>query len=668
MVSTAIQMTLLDFHFLRPLWLLALPLLALLILVLWQRQRRAAASIWRGLVDPHLLAHLLVGEEGRRRVLPLLLLGGGWTLVVLALAGPVWERLPQPVFSSTGQRVILLDLSLSMNAADLPPSRLARARFELLDLLRASSEGQVALLAFGSEPFVVSPLTGDARTIEAQVPQLTTDLIPVPGPRRTDLALKLAGEMLERARSRGGDLILITDGVGELAGSLDVARALQAAGHRLSVLAVGTMKGAPVPAAKGGFVKDGAGGIQVVRLDPERLRQLATAGKGRYLDAEVGERDTLALTEAGPRLGEPIESTALTTDQWREEGPWLLLILLPLAALAFRRGWLLPVVVLILCLPPRPGLAFDWQDLWSRPDQRAARQFESGAVQASAGQFQDRAWRAAASYRSGDFHAALDSLSGLKGMDADYNRGNALARLGQLQEAADAYEDVLRQAPDQADARHNLELVRKLIAQQNQPDQPNQPPEQSGQKQAGGEGAEPYEGGQGQSQDKPGTDDQKTAQDDQAAAPGAPEPPGEKTEKGETTSAENPKASVQAGDQAGQEAESTAASGSDSGSSDPPDASDFSQDARASGAGTEASEPESHARPALAREAGADQSDHKTDGQPLSTGIAQNSLTPQEREQQQAMEAQLRRVPDDPSGLLRQRFLLQHLRREGRLP
>ncbi|AFL72912.1 VWA domain-containing protein [Thiocystis violascens] len=658
-----------DAHFLRPLWLLAFLPLALLLLILW-RQRQAGASVWRGLVDPHLLPHLLVGEEGQSRRWPLVLLGLGWSLAVLALAGPVWERLPQPLFSTASQRVILLDLSPSMNAADVPPSRLARARFELLDLLHASTEGQAALLAFGPETFVVAPLTGDARTIAAQVPQLTTDLIPVPGPRRTDLALEQAGEMLARAQGQGGDIVLITDGVGELAASLEVARRLQAAGHRLSVLAVGTTKGAPVPTGTGGFVQDTAGGIQIARLQSETLRELARAGKGRYLEAEVGDRDTLTLLAAGPERGERIAETALTADQWREEGPWLLLALLPLAALAFRRGWLLPALLLALMLPPRPGLAFGWPDLWSRPDQRAARQFAAGDAQSAADQFRDPAWRAAARYRSGDYAAALDDLAGLQDPEADYNRGNALARLGQFQEAVDAYEDALKQNPDQADARHNLELVRQLLEQQNPSDRQQNPSEQD---QSNGEGGESSgeERNQGQDQGESGASDRENAQDgDQASEPGESDSRGDQDEGAASASNE---ATEPAGEQTAsqrdeQGSDADAASGRDAGSPNDPDAGDFSPDALNAGTQPDESGPTGDDQAETASSTMTDPADRRPDGEPESSVSAIDSLTPQEREQQQAMEAQLRRVPDDPAGLLRQRFLLQHLRREGRLP
>ncbi|MGE5152961.1 MAG: VWA domain-containing protein, partial [Bdellovibrio bacteriovorus] len=493
-----------ELQLLRPLWLLALlPLLALLVL-LWRGLNQD--QVWRPLVDPHLLPHLLVGSEGSGRGLPLALLALGWLLAVLALAGPVWERLPTPVFTVDAKRVILLDLSPSMNAADVPPSRLARARFEVLDLLGASREGQVALVAYGPEPFVVSPLTRDAQTIADQVPRLASDLIPVPGPRRTDRALEAAAELLAQAGAGAGEVILISDGVSgavnggeaDQARAIATARALAAAGHRVSVLAVGTTQGAPIPGAEGGFANDAGGGIRLSRLDREGLAMLARAGGGRYVEPEAGDRDTRALVDDGPRrASEGPTPEGLTADQWREEGPWLLLALLPLAALAFRRGWLLPVVLLAALLPPNPGWALDWYALWQRADQRGAKALASGDSAAAAVTFSDPAWRAAARYRAGDYAGALKDLAGLGGAESDYNRGNALARRGDLNAAIAAYERALEQAPDLEDARFNLELLRRLKAQQERQEQPES--------QAGGQGDQPPNesqiGDQGSSQE-----------------------------------------------------------------------------------------------------------------------------------------------------------------------
>ena len=673
-------------HFLRPWWFLALLPLAPLIIQLWRRGGQA--GVWRGLVDAHLLPHLLVGEDGGTRRLPLALLAAAWLTAVTALAGPVWERLPQPVFGTATKRVILLDLSASMNAADVAPSRLARARFEVLDLLAATREGQVALIAFGSDPFIVSPLTGDAQTIAAQVPRLTTDLIPVPGPRRTERALALAGELLNQAGGGAGEVILLTDGVtdgptsGGGLGTLvnAAARSLAAAGHRLSVLGVGTTQGAPVPGPNGGFV-DAGSGIGLSRLDPGALETLARAGNGRYVELAAGDQDTQALLAGAAPLTprEVLDQPGLAADQWREEGPWLLLGLLPIAALAFRRGWWLPVIALVLVLPPGPGWAFGWDDLWQRPDQQAARHLAAGEDATAAQRFADPAWRAAARYRSGDYAGALADLTGLTGPDADYNRGNALARSGRLDESIEAYEQAIAQVPDHADARANLEQVKRLRDQQATTAPPPQgtakagdePSKEDGKNGTDGEDQEDGKEAGAKSGASVAPDPQETGQQTSATS-GAAGPSGKQSDpKGATppTASAKPPADESDADPQGTPGDP----GGHSGASTQPTAGDLrpqTQDGETpvSLPGTSGTDADQGPPPAAKAGGQAAQGDpHPPETADLRQAGAAD-LSPQAREQLQALEAQLRRVPDDPAGLLRQRFLLQQLRREGRLP
>ncbi|QGU33117.1 VWA domain-containing protein [Thermochromatium tepidum] len=636
--------------FLRPLWFLALIPIAWLLWRLWHL--RASAEIWSRVVDPHLLPPLLVGEGERAHRWPLVLLGVGWLILVVALAGPAWRQLPQPVFSLGARSVILLDLSPSLDATDVPPSRLGRARFETLDLLEALREGQVGLIAFGPEPFVVSPLTADANTIAAQVPLLATDLVPVPGSRRTDRALERAGELLRRAGGGAGHVILITDGVGNPAGSLESARRLAEAGHRLSVLAVGTLEGAPVPRRGGGFEQDGTGALQIARLERDRLRELARVGEGRYLEASVGTDDTQALIAAAPRPERTIEASSLTTDRWREEGPWLILLLLPLAALAFRRGWLVPVLAAVLLIPPDPALAFGWDDLWWRADQQGMRELAAGRPDAAAERFSDPAWRAAAHYRAGRFQQALDALDGLTGVTAEYNRGNALARLGRLEEAAAAYERVLQQDPNQSDARHNLELVRRLLDQSS----PRNDRTQNGQSQ---------DDPSGKGQKSSSTSEPSDTSKPKASEPGAQEPDAMKpdaSESSETKPNESQGASQNRSSEPDAEADSSPSRERAEQTETKPDAAklspeDSALDDRPAG-------PDSETR----QRAGAKPTQAKSDESPNAPRAASagpDHRSPEEREREQVMEARLRQVPDDPAGLLRQRFLLQHLRREG---
>ncbi len=660
-----------DFHFLRPLWfLMLLPLLWLV----WSLARQGGAhSAWRGVVDPHLLPHLLVEEGGRVRRTPLILLALGWIIGVVALAGPVWQRLPEPVFEAEAQRVIALDISRTMNATDVPPSRLARARFEVLDLLKRAAEGQTALLAYGAEPYVVSPLTNDAKTIAVQVPSLKTDILPVEGKRRTDLALEKAAQLLRQAGSRKGQVILVTDGLARPAAADEAARKLVAEGYRVSVLGVGTEKGAPVPMADGGFLKDARGAILIPRLERGALTALAAAGGGRFVMATFDDADVHSLiAEPGVLQGGKVKRRDLEADQWREEGPWLLLALLPLAALAFRRGWLGPFVLVVLLTPP-PARAFEWQDLWLRPDEQAARALAAGKPAAAAAQFQRPDWRAAAQYEAGDYGEALKALAGTKGAQADYNRGNSFARLGKLEDAVKAYDQALAADPQNADARFNRDLVQKLLEQrkrqqQQKPGQGRSSPQQGKEGQKGKSSS----GQQGQGRKQTGRQGGKQQQAD--AQQGAHSRREQGSGKGtEPQAAKEPKGG-EGRRQPGKTAEG-AGTEKQRQNRQPPTGADAGKQKKA-----QASQAEGERGKAAqtgedkARQQGEGPEPGRADllGSEDRGSPPQNPEAPPQdrakREEAEAMKEMLRRVPDDPGGLLRQRFLLQHLRRIGEMP
>jgi len=450
-----------QFHFLRPGWLLALLLLPALA---WLGLRRGAAQVaLERLVDPALLPHLLHGRAARRR-LPLWLGLSGWTLVVLALAGPTWDHVEQPLYASRAPQVVAISLSQHMLARDVAPSRIARVRYKVHDLLAANRDGLNALIAYAGEAFVVAPLTSDANSLGDLLDALSPDVMPMGGDNAA-AAIELAVKAMRDANAGSGSLVLVTDAAD--AAAEEAARRAAAAGIKVSVLGVGTPQGGPVPLSEGGFLRDARGQVSMAGRDDAALRALAAAGDGRYVPMAADQSDVEAL-QAELRPAPATLAAGMSGDQWRDRGPWLLLPLLPIVALAFRRGWLMLLPLVLLPLLPGQADASGWRDLWQRPDQQAAQALRQGDAARARQLARDPAWQAAAAYRAGDYAAAAKALEPLPGADAAYNLGNALARQGNYPGALDAYDRALKIDPSNEDTRFNRQLVEQMKKQQEQ--------------------------------------------------------------------------------------------------------------------------------------------------------------------------------------------------------
>jgi Ca-activated chloride channel family protein len=558
-------------HFIRPIWLYLLPL-AVVVPWVWKQARRPAGD-WARVCDPHLLRWLSIrqADDGRRsRSAGYWLAGFALLLSILALAGPSWQKLPDTSFAARDARVIALDLSRSMLAEDLRPNRLTRARFRLADLLARTEEGQVGLISFAGDAYVVSPLTNDMNTIANLLPALQPEIIPVAG-SRADRALEMAAALLERSGLSRGEILLVTDSASSADAAM--ARRLRDEGIFTSVLAVGTSDGAPIPSGSG-FVSDRAGNVVIARVDRAGLQAVAEAGGGRYTELSAndlpdslwGEPDGSEFARRDDALGE----------RWKDAGPWLVLLLLPLALAGFRRGlfFVLPAMLLNAAFLPVEAQAGWWEDAWLRKDQQAWRALSEDDAEKAASLARDPALAGEAWFRSGDFEQARDAWSLADSADIHYNRGNALAHIGELDAAIDAYETALELQPDMLDALHNKAIVEQMKEQQ----------EQQQQEQEGDQG----ETGEGESSDS----QQQADQSQQSQA--------EEGQDGE-------QADTQEGEQEGEQS--------------------------------------------------AGEMDGE-DGQPQADHTEAWS-----EEDAQAMEQWLRRIPDDPGGLLRRKFRNQHQRR-----
>lgn len=453
-------------HLLRPYWLIILPLLIWLLWRLWHRQLQVGR--WQRLLPEAFHAALLTRGRLRHSRLPWLVLGLAWLLAVIALLGPSWQRFEQPSIKRSDPLVVLLELTPAMLASDAPPTRLEQAKRKLLDLLERRQDVQTAVVVFAGSAHTVVPLSDDLATTRNLLDALHPALMPEPG-QRADLAVARGLALLEQTGLGRGRLLLIGSSLDQHERTT-ISTLLQGRGERLLILGVGTEQGAPIAGENGSFLKDAQGAILIPRLDNAGLQRLAGELGGRYQQARLSDDDLVALglfDQAGT-LQHDDEITRL--EAWLDQGHWLLLPLLLLAALAGRRGWLFCLPLLLL--QPQPANAVEFDDLWLRRDQQGQRLLQAEQPAKAAERFIDHRWQATARYQAGDYAGAAALFAEGDTAADHYNRGNALARGEAFEAAIEAYDQALDLQPDLQAARRNKTLIEELLRrQQEQPGQ-----------------------------------------------------------------------------------------------------------------------------------------------------------------------------------------------------
>lgn len=449
-------------HWFRPWWLLLLPLLGWLLWQLWHRKKRAGR--WQMILPPAFHAALLSGGSGRESKLPWVALGLAWVLAVLALLGPSWQRVEQASQKPADPLVVLLELTPEMLATDVAPNRLEQARRKLLDLLQQRSDAQTAIIVYAGSAHILVPLSDDLATSHNLLEALKPSIMPEVG-HRADLAVKKALTLLERGALGQGRILLIGSSLTEQERQ-GIRQALSDQAPQLLILGIGSSEGAPVVEEDGSFLKDAQGAILVSRLDGPSLKAFANELGGRYRQTRLDDSDLrgLGLLD-GPRSVRD-DGQTLRLDTWADQGYWLLLPLLLLAACAGRRGWLFCLPLLFML--PQPSYAFEFTDLWLRPDQQGQHLLKQKRPAEAAKHFEDPQWQGVALYEAGNYIAAAQRFAQGSDAHAHYNRGNALAKSAELEAALDAYEQALERQPDLRPALMNKALVESLLKQQQQ--------------------------------------------------------------------------------------------------------------------------------------------------------------------------------------------------------
>ncbi|MBV7551786.1 VWA domain-containing protein [Pseudomonas sp. PDM28] len=512
-------------YWFRPWWLLLLPVLGWLLWQLWHRKKRAGR--WQMILPPAFHAALLSGGSGRDSKLPWIALGLAWLLTLLALLGPGWQRVEQTSQKPADPLVVVLELTPEMLATDVMPNRLEQARRKLFDLLQIRSDAQTAIVVYAGSAHTLVPLSDDLSTSRNLLDALKPSLMPEAG-HRADLAVVKALALLEQAALGDGRILLIGSSLTEQE-RLGIRHALNGKSTQFLMLGIGTAEGSPITQEDGSFLKDEQGAILVPRLDEPGLKAFANDLDGRFRQARLDDSDLHALgLFDGPRNLRN-DGQTLRLDTWADQGYWLLLPLLFLAACAGRRGWLL-CLPLLLALP-QPSYAFDLADLWLRPDQQGVHLLKQKRPAEAARRFEDHQWQGVALYEAGDYARAAKRFAEGNDAHAHYNRGNALAKSGELEAALDAYEQALERQPDLRPALTNKALVEELLKQKNSLPAPEPDPSASDepldmqQQTPPGVSTQSSDSGEPQAQEPPA--DSNTAQPPASPPrPGANEVPG----------------------------------------------------------------------------------------------------------------------------------------------
>lgn len=447
-------------HFTHPLWLwaaIAIPLVW--ILFFFCDQTRHLSHQLEQFIDSHLLPYLLVNAPEKRRSLckAVLLWSFVWSCLTLALAGPRWNLREMETFSQDQSLVILLDLSESMNATDIKPSRLIRAKQKIEDLLKISQGVKIGLIAFAADPHMITPLTEDKETILHLLPSLATDLMYVQGSRLAP-ALEMASVMLEAEPGNNRALLVISDGGFEDASAMVTAKKLAEKGVVIHVMGIGKPEGS--------FLKNKI----LSKLEKGRLSEISKIGNGHYLEGTYSDQEEMAILKELEKRSDTQLNAGKKRQFWDEYFYLMVLPTLPILLWWYRRGYLFALVLLF-----SPALELE-ASYFKNSEELGKQAFEAGDYETAIQLFQDPYRKGIACYKANRFTEAEELFRQCSREDiaphAGYNLGNALVQQQKLKEAIVAYEEVLKRWPDHTKARENLELVKRMVEEQEQ----NPPP------------------------------------------------------------------------------------------------------------------------------------------------------------------------------------------------
>ncbi|MBR7889196.1 VWA domain-containing protein [Marinomonas sp. A79] len=457
-------MTLFDLiHFERPFWLLCLPITW--VVSLYFIRHSDGQRPLKHLIDDHLMPHLVYKSSSPRvvRWLGLICVSLCW----IGLAGISWTKAPTTMFESTQKTVLVVDQSLSMYATDITPNRQTQLKQTIRDILAQNKDGEMALVAFAGEGFVISPFSQDRETITHFLLALDPIIMPTYGSNLTsgiETALSL-----HKDKQQALHLIILTDEITDK-DRVEIPKRLADYAITLDLVAIGTQAGAVIQLPDGQILK--RNGKNIVASTPiSELSAFTEKVGGRFYRGRLSPQDLSVITR-NTLSNEQTQQARNKSIHWVEQGHWFALPLLIWLAFQFRRGAVFALLLSVGFLP-LDSLQASPLEWFLTPDQKGQQAVDQGDWATADRYFEQPKWKAASSYALENYDSTIQTLTSLDQRSAaeNYNLGNALALSGDLQGAIEAYETALEQDPDLDAARENLEYVKQQAQQQQQQEQ-----------------------------------------------------------------------------------------------------------------------------------------------------------------------------------------------------
>lgn len=422
-----------SFEFLRPMLLWLLPVVFLL--YFFKQKNARVSSLWEKVCDTNLLKYLILPNKNFKQKWRSFFVFLFLLSAVIGAAGPSFRLKELPTLSKENPVMFVLSLSSDMNRTDIRPSRLARSKIEMKDILLSNKFDPTGLIVYTDEPFLISPLASDPNLIVNLLNAVQTNIMPAQG-SRLDRAIDFALNRLIESGYFKGNIVVLSNALS--------AHSDEAFGAAEAAL----KKGFPVSVYHAGISNDA------------HLSELARKGGGMYLNADVSDNTAFIdfLAKASSNDLTPSQNKALTA---QDNGWWFALVAGVCFLLFVRRSVFVFLFAFFFSTQAFAGFFFN-------ADQEGALLFSSKEYAAAAQKFKNNDWRASAYYKAGDYASSAQIFGQKDDVTSLYNKGNALAKGGKIPQAIEQYEKVLKIDPSHEDAKFNLEYLKKMMQNEQQ--------------------------------------------------------------------------------------------------------------------------------------------------------------------------------------------------------